>query len=430
MYVLYTLLLVLIGCCFLPHLLWQCWRGAGYHRDLPERFGYGATLRRAGQQAQGCVWFHAASVGEVQGLQPIIASLQVRFPTLPLVLSTFTPTGKMMAQRLIPEATSVFLLPFDLPWIMRRVVRRLQPRAVIVQETELWPHLFRAASHRRVPVVVVNGRLSPRSARRYRWIRALMRHVLTDVTLVLAQSQEVAQRFLRLGAVAHRLEVVGNTNIDRALLAAQATMIPPAWTAVMQGRLVFIGGSTHEGEETILLDVYRRLRTDHATLLLVLAPRHMERVETVVRHIQAANCQAVRRSSCESIDPAVLAGDAVIVLDTLGELTSLYRLAAVAFVGGSLVPIGGHNILEPAIFATPVLFGPHMHHFPELARILCEAGGAIQVHHGDELYTQVARLLQQPAVVSAMGQRAHQALQANRGALALTSDRLTALLSP
>jgi 3-deoxy-D-manno-octulosonic-acid transferase len=416
----------------LPRLVWRSLQGAGYHRDLLERFGYGAALRTAMRQAQGCLWFHAASVGEIQGLQPIIASLRERFPTLPVVCSTFTPTGKVMAQRLIPEATSIFLLPFDLPWIMRRVMQRLEPRAVIVQETELWPHWFRAAARQQVPVVLVNGRLSPRSARRYVWIRRLMQRVLTDVTLLLVQSQAVAQRFCRLGAAAHRLKIVGNTNIDRALLAAEQVRPAHALAPLVRGCRLLVAGSTHAGEETIFLEVYRRLQPHYPDLLLVLAPRHMERIDAVVRHVQAARCQPVRRSMCTSAEAASRAGlehdHAVLILDTLGELAALYQLCAIAFVGGSLVPVGGHNILEPAVFAKPLLFGPYMHHFPEIAQLLCEADGAVQVHNAEEVYTQVERMLQHPHDAAALGRRALQALQANRGALVMTRDALVAVL--
>ncbi len=424
MYILYTVLLTLIGLLSSPYLLWRTLRGAGYHRDLLERFGGGTALQNAAQHARGGLWFHAASVGEVQGLQPIIVELQARFPTLPVVCSTFTPTGKMTAQRLIPSAASVFLLPIDLPWIMRRLMRRLRPQALIVQETELWPNCFRAAARQHVPVMVVNGRLSPRSARNYHWIRVLMRRVLSDVVLLLAQSQETAQRFRALGAIDTRLVVAGNTNIDRALMAAQDVAIPQVLTTLLKGWRIWVGGSTHEGEEAILIDTYRRLLPQHPDVILVIAPRHMERVDAVVRQAESANFRVVRRSACDAKTVGTLTGDAVVVLDTLGELVSLYRLCTVAFVGGSLVPIGGHNILEPAMFAKPLLFGPHMHHFPDLAQMLCAADGALQVTDAEDLYRQLLRLLQQPGEANLMGQRARGALHANRGALTAVVDHV------
>ncbi|ETX08695.1 3-deoxy-D-manno-octulosonic acid transferase [Candidatus Entotheonella palauensis] len=429
MYALYTILLILIGLLSLPYLLWRSLRGAGYHRDWLERFGCGAAQRHVGQPAQnGPLWFHAASVGEVQGLQPIIAELHKRFPALPVVCSTFTPSGKMMAKRLVPRAARVFLLPFDLPWVMPRLMRRLQPQALIIQETELWPNCLRAAARQGVPVMVVNGRLSPRSARRYRWIRILMQRVLSDITLIMAQTQETAQRFEALGAVAQRLKVVGNTNIDRALLAQSDLVVPHVLTILTQGRRIWVGGSTHEGEEAMLLEAYRRVRQHHPEVLLVLAPRHLERVDAVVRQIQAANFRAVRRSGYDAKATDALTGDAVVILDTLGELVPLYGLCTVAFVGGSLVPIGGHNILEPAMFAKPLMFGPYMHHFPDLAHMLCAAGGAIQVPDAEALYPEVLRLLQQPDEAELIGRRAHQTLQVNRGALAAVVDDIARTL--
>jgi 3-deoxy-D-manno-octulosonic-acid transferase len=428
MYLLYTLVLILCGCGLVPRLLWCCLRGADYHQGLLARLGYGGVMRVDAAALHGCLWFHAASVGEAQGLQPIIACLHARFPTWPVIVSTFTPTGKAMAQSLIPEAVVVFLLPFDVPCLMRRLVRHLRPRALIVQETELWPHLFRAVARRHVPLVVVNGRLSPRSFRRYLCIRMLMRRLLADVTLLLVQSHEIAQRFVRLGAIESRLRVVGNTNIDRALHAAQMPVQVHPLAAVVQGHRVLVAGSTHEGEEAILLAVYRRLRQQYPELLLVLAPRHLHRVDTVIRQVQAHHYRAVRRSQCEHMRPTALQGDVVLVLDTLGELAGLYRLSVVAFVGGSFVPIGGHNILEPAVYAKPLFFGPYMQHYPELAQMLCSAGGAIQVTSGDALYRHLAHLLRYPHVGDNMGQRALQALVAHRGALQATDDIVTTLL--
>jgi 3-deoxy-D-manno-octulosonic-acid transferase len=327
-------------------------------------------------------------------------------------------------------AASAFLLPVDFPWLMRRVVQQLRPRALIVQETELWPHLLRAAAQQHVPVVLVNGRLSPRAFRRYLWVRCFMQKVLANVTLLLAQTAESAQRFQSLGAPAQRVRVVGNTNIDRALLAAQQTPPVPALAAMVQGKPLLVGGSTHEGEETMLLSVYRRLRQQHTDLLLVLAPRHLERVPAVRQQVQAAGWRALPRSQCDRIPPEELADMPVVILDTLGELAALYSLCSVAFVGGSFVPIGGHNILEPAVYAKPVLFGPHMHHFPELAAMLCAAGGAVQVHSEEELYTHLATLLAQPEAATRMGQCALQTLAANRGALDRTLQAVTALLTP
>jgi 3-deoxy-D-manno-octulosonic-acid transferase len=305
----------------------------------------------------------------------------------------------------------------------------LRPCALLVQETELWPNLFRAAARQHIPVVLVNGRLSPRAFRRYQWIRPLMRRVLADVTLCLVQSEEGARRFQHLGMDARRLQVTGNTNIDRALLAAAQPSRTHPLAPLVRGRRLLVAGSTHEGEESVLLSVYRRLYVHYPDLLLVLAPRHLERVETVVRHVQAHDCRAVRRSQCEDVQAVDLAGATVVVLDTMGELATLYSLCTVAFIGGSLVSIGGHNALEPAVFAKPLLFGPYMHHFPELAALLQLSGGAVQVHGEEELYDCLFSLFTHPEAGKTMGRRALAALAANRGALERTSTVIKALLS-
>ena len=424
MSILYTLLLIAAGIASLPYLLWRCRRGATYLQDLSERFG-GVSFPHG--EPQGCLWFHAASVGEVQGLQPIIAALHDRYPSRPVVLSTFTPAGKALARKVVPQAAWVFLLPFDLPWIVGKTARRLRPSALIVQETELWPNLFRELGRLRVPIVLVNGRLSPRSFRRYAWVRPFMHRVLANVSLILAQSDSSAQRFRRLGAPTHKVQTVGNTNIDRALSQAEQPMPPHPMASLLAARQVLVAGSTHEGEETALLSVFQRLRTQHPGLCLVLAPRHLERVETVVRHVQACHLSAIRRSRYSDESASGSRPD-VIILDTLGELVAFYKLCTVAFVGGSLVPIGGHNILEPAMFAKPLLFGPHLYHFPELENLLRNAAGAIQVRDETDLYTQSTHLLANPTEAAAMGQRALQALDSNRGALQRTCEALAEML--
>ena len=246
------------------------------------------------------------------------------------------------------------------------------------------------------------------------------------VSLILAQSDRSAQRFQHLGVPAHRVRMVGNTNIDRALSQAGQPMPPHPMAALLADRRVLVAGSTHEGEEAILLSVYQRLRVQHPDLCLVVAPRHLERVENVARHVQACRLSAVRRSRYPG--EASESRPDVVILDTLGELVAFYKLCTVAFVGGSLAPIGGHNILEPVMFAKPLLFGPHMHHFPELAEMLRAANGAIQVGDETDLYTQTAHLLANPTKADAMGQRALQALGSHRGALQRTCEALAAVL--
>lgn len=422
MFVLYTLTLLGAGLVALPMLLWRRLRGATYLRDFPERF---RGLPSKPVELEGCLWFHAASVGEVQGLQPIVEALHRSFPSRPVAFSTFTSTGKAMAQSLVPQAGTIFLLPFDLPWTVAKAIRRLRPSALIVQETELWPNLFHRLGRWQVPIVVVNGRLSCRSFRRYALVRPFTRRVLGNVSLVLAQSDASAQRFRHLGMPARKVWTVGNTNIDRAL--KQAESVPPhPMASSMAGRRVLVAGSTHEGEEAILVSVHLRLRERFPDLCLVLAPRHLERTESVFRRVRVAGLSVIRRS--QYAGETGVCSD-VVILDTLGELVSFYKLCTVAFVGGSMVPVGGHNILEPVMFGKPLLFGLHMHHFPELAGLLSTAGGAIQVSDAADLYAQAAFLLANPSQGTAMGQRARQALDSNSGALQRTCEALASVLT-
>ena len=331
-----------------------------------------------------------------------------------------------MAQALVPQAERIFLLPFDLPWIVGKIVRRLRPCALIVQETELWPNLFRCLGRLQVPIVLVNGRLSSRSFRRYALIRPFTRRVLGYVALVLAQSDTSAQRFQCLGVPAGKVRTVGNTNIDRAL--KHALSVPPHPMAPsLAGRRVLVAGSTHEGEEAILVSVFRRLREQFPDLCLILAPRAISNGWNP----SFATCeqQDCPSSSGLNILAKMRCAPDVVVLDTLGELVSLYKLCTLAFVGGSLVPVGGHNILEPVMFGKPLLFGPHMHHFPELAHILSNADGGIQVRDEEDLHTQAAHLLANPSLGADMGRRAHRALDANSGAFQRTCQALAAVLS-
>ena len=421
MFVLYTLALIFAGIVAFPIVLCRCLRGATYLQDFSERFG-GRHLKSA--RLDGCLWFHAASVGEVQGLQPIIAALHDRFPSRPVVLSTFTSTGKAMARTMVPQAERVFLLPLDLPWTVGKMVRLLRPAALIVQETELWPNLFRCVGRLQTPLVVVNGRLSGRSFRRYAMIQPFTRRVLGNLSLVLAQSESSAQRFHELGVPAGKIQTVGSTNIDRALRQAQSVPQHPMAPS-LAGRRVLVAGSTHEGEEAILVSAHRRLGEHFSDLCLVLAPRHLERVESIVRHVRTAGLSVIRRSQYPG-EPGECPD--VIVLDTLGELVSFYKLCSVAFVGGSLVPVGGHNILEPIMFGKPLLFGPHMHHFPELAALLSNADGARQVSNEADVYEQAAHLLANPSEGAAMGRRARRALDSNSGALQRTCEALASVL--
>jgi 3-deoxy-D-manno-octulosonic-acid transferase len=352
---------------------------------------------------------------------PLVSALRARWPEAEIVLSTVTATGAAVARARLPGA-AVFTCPLDLPRPVRRALARVDPRALVVLETELWPNLFRALAGAGRPVAVVNGRISDRSYRRYRRVRALFGRVLRDVALFAMQSAEDARRVIDLGAPADRVTVTGSLKMDGPDADGEAG---PAWRERLGlgDRTVWVAGSTHRGEEDAVLAAFRTARARRADLRLVLAPRHPERVEEVEAQARAAGWRVARRSR-----PAG-AGDAdVVLLDTVGELGSLYGAADVVFVGGSLVPIGGHNVIEPARHGKAVLFGPHMGNFREAAALLVGAAGAVQVTDAAALGPAVARLLEDAGERARLGAAARAAVRGHQGALRRTVEALGPVL--
>jgi 3-deoxy-D-manno-octulosonic-acid transferase len=360
------------------------------------------------------VWVHAASVGEVLCTLPLIRRIRKACPSVPIVLTTMTRTGNETARRQVPEAERICFLPFDHPLTLRRGFGRIGPRLLLIAETELWPNLLGLCRRKGVPVVLFNGRISNRSFKRYLALRFFFARCLGCVSAFLMQTEEDRLRITVLGAPPERAAAAGNIKFDQA---------PPAFTeeeAAGVGRSlgvgedgpVLIAGSTHPGEEEIVLSLFMALREEHPGLVLILAPRHLQRLDEVERLLKAKQVSWRRRTA-----PAGQDGSArVILLDTMGELGKLYALATLVFVGGSLVPVGGHNPLEPLLFGKAVLFGPHMFNFREMARLLVEGGGAVQVRDAEGLEAEAGRLLRDEAVRREMGDRGKRLLEVNRGA--------------
>ena len=381
---------------------------------LRERLGH----HRGGPPPRPSAWVHAVSVGETMAAVPLVEGLRRLCPELPVTITTVTETGAAIARDRLAGAATHRYFPLDLPRPVERVIDAFQPRFLVVLETELWPNLFRALARRDIPVVVVNGRISDRSFRRYQWLGGLMRRLLDPISALAMQSAEDARRIIALGASPERVFVTGNLKTE---LAAD----PPGAIAMWQrllglhgGRPLWIAGSTHRGEEEAVLDAHARARTQVGDLDLLVAPRHPERVPEVERVIAGRGLASVRRSALRGQRD----GDAVIVLDTVGELAQLYALADVVFVGGSLVPIGGHNMLEPALRRKPVLFGPHTSNFRDAADALLEARAGLLVRDGPELGDAVADLLADPARCARMGAAGQAAVAARQGAVGETLD--------
>jgi 3-deoxy-D-manno-octulosonic-acid transferase len=404
-----------------PGIAWQMARHGKYRRGIGERFG-GVPVWEG---TAGPLWLHAVSVGEAMAAAPLARLLSTRHPGLPLLVSTTTETGRAVAEQRIPAARFVFF-PLDFGWTARRALGRIRPRMVLLTETELWPNFLAECAARRIPVVVINGRISPRSFPRYRLIRGWFGRVLQDVRLFCMQSDADARRILALGALPERVAVTGNVKYD--LPAAERTIDVSevrAGLGLQPACRLVVAGSIHRGEDEAVIEAYRSAAATRPDLCILLAPRHPERLEEVERAAARAGLACVRRSRlpAETAPPG-----GAIVLDTMGELARLYAAANVVFVGGSLIPHGGQNILEPAAYGRPVLHGPHMENFAEMRDLFRGAGAAIQVTDGPALGAALRRLLDDPALAERMGQAGRSIVETQRGATRRTADLVGSLL--
>jgi 3-deoxy-D-manno-octulosonic-acid transferase len=411
MYALYSAALGLALAAYLPLLIVRRLGLRREERSWAQRWG----RLEPGLPPEPRCWIHAVSVGEATAAAPLVEAIGRRWPEMSIVMTTVTPTGAHIVTERLGLLTTHRYFPVDLPGPVRRALDAVRPRFFIGLETELWPNFLRALASRGIPAMVANGRISDRSFRRYLLVRGFVARMLRGVAVFAMQSQEDARRIVALGAPAERVVVTGNLKADlRADPAGD-----PVWQRLLganSGRLLWIAGSTHRGEETAVLDAYERLKPRFADLCLLVAPRHPERAEEVERLVRDRGLRSVRRT-------ALAAGQAletVIILDTVGELAELYGFADVVFVGGSLVPTGGHNMLEPAQRRRPVLFGPHTSNFRESAELLQSAGGAVVVHDAIELAGEVERLLKDPELRRNMGEAGFAAVAARQGALAET----------
>ena len=393
----------------LPLLLWMTYRA------LRQTGSLDMTLARLGivpRRHDRPLWFHAASVGEVQALLPLVRALRQAFPELPLQFTTFTAAGAARLRAALGADAPVAAVPLDLPIVARAFVTRIRPRALVVIETELWPNLLLECTAAGVPFAFVSARLGERAAGRLEFFQPFLAWALGPAQAVLAQSGADALRLRELGAPAARTRIVGNVKWDLTLDPAVALAGIALKRDVLGGRPALVAGSTRDGEEPLVLEAFAALRAADPQLALVLVPRHPERADSVAALCAAARLECVRRSS-----GTPLGGAAVLLLDTLGELDRWYAAGEVAFVGGSLKPFGGHNLLEPAALGLPVLAGPHQENAPEVAARLVEAGGLKLVRDAAELATAAGALLADPGESAAMGGRARGAVHANRGAL-------------
>ncbi len=390
-------------------------RDRGYWAGLGERFGYGRRIR-----SDRSIWLHAASLGEVSAAAPIVRALALRDSKTQIVVTTATPTGRARARGLFGASADIRFLPYDTRASVARFFGNIQPTLAIVMETELWPNLFGECARRNVPLVLASARLSPKSASRYRRFGSLFNGLFTANVVVAAQTDADAERFRSIGADPARTHTVGNVKFDVEIGADIGARARALRSEYLGQRPVWIAGSTHAGEDESVIDAHRRVRTVLPDALLVLAPRHPNRFDAVAALIGRRGLEFVRRSAAARVPRAA----AVLLLDTVGELVMFYASADIGFVGGSLAPIGGHNLLEPAALGLPVLTGPSNFNGSEIAAMLADCGGAITVADGESLAAELIRLFQDPQRRLSLGARGKAAVAERRGSVA----RLVALI--
>ncbi|MEO6801282.1 MAG: lipid IV(A) 3-deoxy-D-manno-octulosonic acid transferase [Rhodanobacter sp.] len=408
MRVLYTLAMFFVTPLLVLRLIVRGLRSRPYHRRWPERFGF---FKDPG--IRGSLWVHAVSVGEVNAAEPLVKTLQRDYPNAPVVITTVTPTGTARVQQLFGDSVFHVYLPYDLPFAVRRFMNRIRPRLALIVETEIWPNLYFECRRRGIPLMIVNARLSARSMRGYKPMRGLARSALRCVNQIAAQSRTDAARYRLLGADPQKILVSGNMKFDMPIPAAAL-----AGGVEMRGqwgprRPVWIAASTHEGEDMEVLEAHLHVLRRLPDALLLLAPRHPERFRLVEHAARSLGFSVATRSA----NGVPTAAHQVCVIDAMGQLMPFFAGSDVAFVGGSLVPIGGHNVLEPAALSVPVLVGPHTFNFEGITRSLIEKGGAQVVSDAARLGPDVLSLLLDRARREQMGEAAQQVFERERGAV-------------
>jgi 3-deoxy-D-manno-octulosonic-acid transferase len=426
---LYSLAILALAVVLSPWFAYQAIRYRKYIGSLAQRMGYlPVSFNLDGDES---IWIHAVSVGEALTARALIADLRERYPGLRMFLSTTTLTGQQVARARLQGVDAVFFFPFDLPPFVNRTLRLVRPRLFIMMETEIWPNLLRACRRQGVKTALVNGRISSRSYPRYKLARGLFRRVLADVDRFCMQSDESARRIVSIGADPARIIVTGSLKFDS--LESPTSAVGRGVNRVVRffrfssPRPVIVAGSTMKGEENAVLAAFAAVRRVHPTTMLIIAPRKPERFGEVEALARAEGLRVVRRSEL-AVDSEPRAD--VVILDSIGELAHVYQVATVVFMGGSLADHGGHNILEPAVHGKPIVFGPHMQNFAEIAATFLAQQAAVQVVDAADLATVLVRLVGDSVERARLSAAARALVEANRGAKGRTLEALAALLPP
>ena len=425
-YLLYNAMLLALAPGIATYLLYRLWFGGRTRRGLKMQLGnyHALAVSHSAKPNLGEVhpahprlWVHAVSVGEVMAAKNIVRELRVRFPQATIFVSTTTDTGHETARKVLSGADHFFYFPFDLPWAVRRALTAVHPDVVLMVETELWPNFLHHAAARGIPVMLVNGRVSDRAMRNYRRLRSFWRWIINNVTLFAMRSPADAERLCQLGAPCSRVCVTGDVKLDQPTeqVSAEEVSLMKEMLGIRHDEKLLLAGSTHPGEEELLLDGWWQARMRHGNLRILIAPRHIERISELEHLVHHKGFRSIRKSRL-SAEGHGDDNSRIILLDTMGELYRLYAAADIAFVGGSLIPRGGHNVLEPAMHGKPVLFGPHMDNFRDSARLLETHGIGFPVGDVSTLANRITSLLDDEDELLAVRHRARIVIEQNRGA--------------
>lgn len=403
-------------------LYWKGRKSPHYRKRWWERLGFIKPL-----PTEGAIWVHAVSLGEMVVAKPLILAIRTRYPTTPIVITNMTATGAAMAEQLHMENVYPFYVPYDLPDVLKRFIKRARPHLLIIIETELWPNLIHYTAQQKIPILLANGRLSERSMLGYQRIKKIIQPLLAHINIIATQTEIAAERFIKLGATPKQVVTLGSIKFDIPVpekLVSDGKVLRESWHA--ESRPILLSASTHAGEEEIILNVFAQLRKTHPTALLILVPRHPERFEEVAKLAEKYAYRIVRRSQKIACDQTA----DVFIGDSFGEMFLYYSLSDIVFLGGSLAKIGGHNLLEPAALGLPIVTGTHLFNFAEIFTLLNDQKAVVQIHNEDELLKAWTTLLEDKTTAQAMGQRAKNVVLQNQGALAKHMTYVEQLLPP
>ena len=423
---LYNVLTIVLVLAAIPVFCLRLIREEGFGERLRQSLGFLPREALSPIANKSCIWLHAASVGEIVATSPIVKEIRRELPGIPILVSVVTANGYAMAKRIIPEADSVIFFPLDISWLSRRVVAKIRPRVFLPVETELWPNFLYAIQEFGIPVMMVNGRISDKSVNSYRHLHGVLQDMMMIVNRFCMQSMIDAQYIISLGATPRRVFVTGNTKFDQTYTDVTASEKEVLIRQLgFEGKWpILVAGSTHAGEEELLYNAFNHVKETFPQAGLLLAPRDILRAAKVTDLAVQFDLRAVRRNALDDLSE----GHDVVVLDTIGELGKIYSIGDIVYVGGSLVPQGGHNLLEPAAHGKPILVGPHMFNFKDSYALLNSRGACDTVYDNNELGEKIVYLLNNPPERAKMSEKALAIIQENRGAARKSVQHLKEIL--